>query len=830
MGFIAGQSGLSFGSTVVLADGFTSTATRYDKTITGMAVTTEAASASMVASMDRIKLGTRGLIFSIALAIPLILAANAAVKFETAFTGVRKTVEATEAEFDKLAFNIKGLSKVIPVAAVDLARIGELAGQLGVEGVNNLTKFISTIAQIAVTTNLTEELAATSFARISNIMQASIDDVDRLGSAIVELGNTFATTEQEITNFALRIAGGGKVVDASVADILGIGAAFTSVGVRAEVGGTAVQKVLLKMNTALIKGGDILKTFSDIAGLTIDQFRGLEPAERFIKFVEGLTNQGAKAALALEDLGLKDERLIRAFLSMANAGGLLREAVESSNKAFIENTALAAEAEKRFATVASQWQITKNTVFSLAETVGKVFLPVLKALNKAIQFTVDLFETIVDNPIGKIIIVTTGLIATFVAVVSLGNIAIGFMQIGLVALAAKFGLTGAAAAGAAPLVHMFGIALKIALGPIGLIILAITAFLLILKKTTSMMDSQNETTFKLGTALTLMLGPLGQIVAGYKLVNRGIKDFNDLTEDSNRLISGGILGTLTKLGGIIEGVGQIWASWNGKTFTLTKNTVERLQQLGLLDFVLNIGTHIIRVKQLFIVASDAMGRAFDSISDALHRLAIAIFPASETFEKFAGSIGKSKTPIEDVGKSISGFIDTVAGWVVSLIDFGVRVVNFFRDFATDVRIKGIGEALGEGFMNGMLEGLKAGWESIKTWFLNALNSLIPGFGIGSALANFFSSDDSDQRNKISAPSQGTPGAGGPFGLRNLLTAPSAPVGPVPFVGQGAAGGTSQASPTQVELTIEPTVTQIILDNEVMGEILQRWEARQKARS
>ena len=67
-------------------------------------------------------------------------ATKAAVDFESAFTGVRKTVDATEEEFAALSKGIKEMSGVMPQSASEIAGVMEVAGQLGVRGTDNLQK------------------------------------------------------------------------------------------------------------------------------------------------------------------------------------------------------------------------------------------------------------------------------------------------------------------------------------------------------------------------------------------------------------------------------------------------------------------------------------------------------------------------------------------------------------------------------------------------------------------------------------------------------------------------------------------------------------------
>ena len=190
----------------------------------------------------------------------LLFGVGAASKFEDSFAGIRKTVEASESEFNTLAMSIRDMALELPVATSELNAIGELGGQLGIES-SGLPVFIDTIAKLGVATRLSSETAALSLARLKEIFQLPEQQIANLGSALVDLGNNFAALEDEILSTALRLAAGAKVAGATAADTLAIATALQAVGVQSQAGGTAMARVFQAMTTAVQTGGTALTQF-----------------------------------------------------------------------------------------------------------------------------------------------------------------------------------------------------------------------------------------------------------------------------------------------------------------------------------------------------------------------------------------------------------------------------------------------------------------------------------------------------------------------------------------------------------------------------------------
>lgn len=323
-----------------------------------------------------------GKVVTIGVAGGLALSAKAALDFESSFTGVRKTLDATPGQFATLRDQIRGLAKEIPVSVNELNRIAELGGQLGIS-VRGVEGFTDTIAKLGVTTTLQSEAAAQGLARLANILGFSEGEFENFGSALVDLGNNFATTEDQILTFALRIAPVGSTIGLTADDVLALSTAFSSVGVPAERGGTAVQRTFISMAEAVITGRENLETFAKVAGTTSEEFKELferDAAQALNIFLQGLNDldaAGGNVFATLDDVGLGSQRTVQALLALANADGILTDALNMSENAWRSNLALQEEADLRFETTASKITLAKNQINDLGISIGEGLLPVL---------------------------------------------------------------------------------------------------------------------------------------------------------------------------------------------------------------------------------------------------------------------------------------------------------------------------------------------------------------------------------------------------------------------------------------------------------------------
>lgn len=320
------------------------------------------------------------------------LITKAAVDYESAFAGVKKTVDETATvSYKNLSDGIRQMAKELPASAVEIANVAEVAGQLGIKADDILT-FSRTMIDMGESTNLSAEEAATAIAKIANILGLTSDEYGRFGASVVDLGNNFATTEKDIVEMTNRLAAGGKLAGLTAPDILGLATAMSSVGIEAEAGGTAMTQTLTAIGNAVSLTGkgaaDDLNLIAKTAGMTSEEFQQAwkeKPVVALQSFIKGLKDaqeKGVNMNAILAQLGMTGIRQSNMLKSLALASDKMGDAVDRSNKAWKENTALTNEANKRYETTESQLKMFKNQVTDLAIEFGG---PLLKALRDGLK-------------------------------------------------------------------------------------------------------------------------------------------------------------------------------------------------------------------------------------------------------------------------------------------------------------------------------------------------------------------------------------------------------------------------------------------------------------
>lgn len=381
-------------------------------------------------------------------------AAESSIEFESAFTGVRKTVDGTPEQLAAISDEIKRMAAETGVSTTTIAAVAENAGQLGV-ATENIASFTRTMLDLGESTNLTADEAAVAIARLTNIMGSGEDATSRLGSSLVALGNNFATTESEILEMATRLASAGKLAGMSEAQILALATAMSSVGIEAEAGGTAMTQTLNAIGRAASSGGDTLETFARVAGMSAEEFTTAwrtDAAGALTAFIQGLSAlsaQGNSVTAILDELGLSGIRQSNMLRSLSLASDMMTDALETSNNAWAENVALANEANAVYGNTEHRISAARESINNLGIAIGDAFGPQIAGgadmVNDLAQALTDAAET-APGLVSALGSVTVGITGAASAYVALKAAATAFNAIGITSLSALGPLAAVGAA------------------------------------------------------------------------------------------------------------------------------------------------------------------------------------------------------------------------------------------------------------------------------------------------------------------------------------------------------------------------------------------------
>lgn len=440
---------------------------------------------------------------------PIVAGVGAVVKsamsWESAFAGVKKTNDEVVDSNGNVVYSyadlengLRGLAAQLPASHEEIAGVAEAAGQLGIKS-QDVVSFTKTMIDMGESTNLSAEDAASAIAKIANITGLTSDEYQRFGSSVVALGNNFATTEQDIVSMANRLAASGTLAGLTNQEILGLATAMSSVGIEAEAGGTAMTQTLSAIESAVADGGEDLQKFATVAGESAQEFADkwknhpIEAIQDFIRGLGKLDEKGESATMVLDDMQLSGVRQSNMLKSLALAADTMTGAVDLSNRAWSENTALTNEASTRYETTESKLRMLKNQVVDMAIDFGG---PFVDALKNGLEASKPLIQTLSDmakkfnelspaqqqhimkwlaisaaagpalSILGKL---TTGLGSMFKVFGSV-NSGIGKLVGKLAPMASGLTGVGSAAGGAAGAASNFGGAVGLLSNPLGLVV------------------------------------------------------------------------------------------------------------------------------------------------------------------------------------------------------------------------------------------------------------------------------------------------------------------------------------------------------------------------
>ena len=333
---------------------------------------------------------------------------DASIEMETAMVNLQRIAELTDTATENLGNQIMDMSERLPISSKEIAELAANFAQLGLQK-DAILPFTEIMIRLGDTTDMSADEAGTALAQLSTVMGTAADDYERLGSTVLYLGMTTATTESAIVDMGQQLSMVGALYGMSEADVLSLAAALSSIGVESAAGASAIQKLGNRIELMAAAGNtEALAKWADVAGMTADAFTQMweeNPAGAIGEFAVGLgkiNKNGGSAVAVLKELGITETRTLQTTAGLAAAGDFLTQTIADGRTAWEENSALAEASGMIYETTASQMVMAKNAIQNAQIAVGDGFKGIRLDVKQAEADVAKSIRKMIDtNSLGK---------------------------------------------------------------------------------------------------------------------------------------------------------------------------------------------------------------------------------------------------------------------------------------------------------------------------------------------------------------------------------------------------------------------------------------------
>ena len=336
------------------------------------------ASANLSQAVSNLKAGA---VAATAMAAPLGLAVNEAIKFEASMADVRKTVDFdTPQQFKEMGDDILRMSQEMPMSAEGIAKIVAAGGQAGIAR-DDLKQFATDAIKMGVAFDISAEQAGDMMAKWRTAFGMDQGQVVQLADQVNYLSNTTAASSDSISDIVTRVGPLGQVAGISASQIAAIGASMASVGVESDVAATGIKNMAL----GLVAGAGATKSQQEAfaqLGLSAEDVakRMQTDAQGTIIDVLSRIKELPKEmqASVLSDLFGKES--INAIAPLLTQLDNLKANFNKVSDATQYAGSTEAEYQARVGTTANQLTLAKNNLVALAVNIGGLLLPAVSAV------------------------------------------------------------------------------------------------------------------------------------------------------------------------------------------------------------------------------------------------------------------------------------------------------------------------------------------------------------------------------------------------------------------------------------------------------------------
>ena len=262
-----------------------------------------------------------------------------------------------------------------------LNQLAGSAGRLGLQSKKDILEFVEAADMIGVA--LGDDLGDGAVDKIGKLAMAFGEDERKglkgamlsTGSAINELVQNSSAQAGYLVDFTARVAGFGKQLGLTQAQIMGFGTVMDENLLRDEMAATAFGNMLTKMQTDTEK-------FARIAGKDVKEFSDMlrEDANgAILTLADSLKKADPQTMMKmLDDMGLDGSRAVGVLSTLADKIDDVRKHQERASEAYEKATSVEGEYNTMNTTVQAEIDKCKKKFHEMSVELGERLLPVVK--------------------------------------------------------------------------------------------------------------------------------------------------------------------------------------------------------------------------------------------------------------------------------------------------------------------------------------------------------------------------------------------------------------------------------------------------------------------
>lgn len=377
-----------------------------------------------------------------------IIAAGAATVVG-AISGIRKSIEEFTEIDDKISDvqrttnlareEVEGLRDSFSIKNFDtrtaeenLLSLATIAGKLGIDGSNNVEKFVKSSNSLVVA--LSEDLGGDVEETVREVGKLidifDITDefpidvaIQKTGSLINSLGMNSTASESRIVDFVKRTSGLSKTFGVLLPDAAGLAAVVDQIGASIETAGTTYNQIIPKMYKET-------ETFARIGGMSYESFTHLlntDVNEAFIRVLEGVKgNDGALQSLVgrLGDLGVDGARVTSVITSLANNTEKLRTEQAFAREEFEKGDSILKEYNLKNENAAAGLEKARKRMKEIRVELGEKLYPAMTFSTSSMSYFLKLLSLLIDfgKKYGKELTILTAAVVAYYTAQKIANI------------------------------------------------------------------------------------------------------------------------------------------------------------------------------------------------------------------------------------------------------------------------------------------------------------------------------------------------------------------------------------------------------------------------